>query len=256
MAHLRTLPGIESATPQQINPGGTSYILVAYHGDIAQLAAALGGARLDGRDQSGTVVRIRSGVRQAAGASAATSCTPRQPPPAPQPRSGRQPAAGPQPNEAGPGPDRASARLAAKRGRRPLHRLRRQPRSVRSFPQVEHVAGQGDDPHRAAPLGPDLARAQLRRAGRRAAVRRGRAARRGGAVPRLEPGAGHRPAAGHGRRRGAAGLGAATARPEDPARGHAGDSHRPSRRRAVRGADPAASSPTAGCTFRPTRCAS
>ena len=42
MAHLRTLTGIQSATPQQINPGGTSYILVTYHGDISQLAAALG----------------------------------------------------------------------------------------------------------------------------------------------------------------------------------------------------------------------
>src|SRR5262249_1922878 len=31
MAHLRTLPGIESATPQLINPSGTSYILVKYH---------------------------------------------------------------------------------------------------------------------------------------------------------------------------------------------------------------------------------
>ena len=32
-----------SATPQLINPNGTSYVLVAYHGDIAQLAAALSG---------------------------------------------------------------------------------------------------------------------------------------------------------------------------------------------------------------------
>src|SRR4051812_1068507 len=41
MAHLRTLPGIDSATPQLINPNGTSYVLVAYHGDIAALAGAL-----------------------------------------------------------------------------------------------------------------------------------------------------------------------------------------------------------------------
>ena len=34
MAHLRTMPGIESATPQQINPGGTSYVLVTYRGGI------------------------------------------------------------------------------------------------------------------------------------------------------------------------------------------------------------------------------
>lgn len=60
MAHLRTLPGITSATPQQINPGGTSYVLVQYKGDIGQLAAALS-ARGWVTDFSGTVVRIRSG---------------------------------------------------------------------------------------------------------------------------------------------------------------------------------------------------
>jgi hypothetical protein len=59
MAHLRTLPGIQSATPQQINPGGTSYILVSYKGSIAQLAAALSG-RGWVVDSAGTVVRIRS----------------------------------------------------------------------------------------------------------------------------------------------------------------------------------------------------
>ena len=59
MAHLRTLPGIASATPQQINPGGTSYVLVTYKGDISQLAAALS-ARGWVVDFSGTVVRIHS----------------------------------------------------------------------------------------------------------------------------------------------------------------------------------------------------
>jgi hypothetical protein len=58
-AHLRTLPGIASATPQQINPGGTSYVLVTYKGDISQLAAALT-ARGWVVDFSGTVVRIHS----------------------------------------------------------------------------------------------------------------------------------------------------------------------------------------------------
>jgi hypothetical protein len=58
MAHLRTLPGIDSATPQQINATGTSYILVAYHGDVARLAAALS-ARGWIVDYSGTVVRMR-----------------------------------------------------------------------------------------------------------------------------------------------------------------------------------------------------
>ena len=59
MAHLRTLPGIASATPQQINPGGTSYVLVTYKGDISQLAAALS-ARGWTVDFSGTVVKIHS----------------------------------------------------------------------------------------------------------------------------------------------------------------------------------------------------
>lgn len=59
MAHLRTLPGIESATPQQINPGGTSYVLVAYRGDIASLTAALT-ARGWQTDYSGTVVHMRA----------------------------------------------------------------------------------------------------------------------------------------------------------------------------------------------------
>jgi hypothetical protein len=59
MAHLRTLPGIQSATPQQINPGGTSYILVTYRGDITQLAAALS-ARGWVADVTGTVVKIHS----------------------------------------------------------------------------------------------------------------------------------------------------------------------------------------------------
>ena len=54
----------------------------------------------------------------------------------------------------------------------------------------------------------------------------------------------------------AARLVAATAGPQDPAGGDAGDSDRASRRCAVRGADPAATSPIAGCTFRPMHCAS
>ena len=59
MAHLRTMAGVESATPQQINPGGTSYILITYKGDISQLAAALG-ARGWVVETAGTVVRIHS----------------------------------------------------------------------------------------------------------------------------------------------------------------------------------------------------
>jgi hypothetical protein len=59
MAHLRTLPGLESAAPQQINPGGTSYVLVTFHGDISQLAAALS-ARGWLVSTSGTVLTMRS----------------------------------------------------------------------------------------------------------------------------------------------------------------------------------------------------
>ena len=75
MAHLRTLGGIESATPQQINPSGTSYVLVTYRGNIAALASALS-ARGWIVDFSGTVVRIRA---------AADSPPPIPPPPPPQP---------------------------------------------------------------------------------------------------------------------------------------------------------------------------
>jgi hypothetical protein len=71
MAHLRTLPGIDSATPQQINMAGTSYVLVAYHGTIAQLASALS-ARGWIVDFGGTVVRMRSASDK--------------PPPLPQPK--------------------------------------------------------------------------------------------------------------------------------------------------------------------------
>jgi hypothetical protein len=90
MAHLRTLPGITSATPQQINPGGTSYILVAYKGSIAQLAAALT-ARGWVVDFSGTVVRIHS-----------ASDKPPALPQKPAPSQPQQTAAPPQPQPAPP----------------------------------------------------------------------------------------------------------------------------------------------------------
>ncbi|HET9813593.1 MAG TPA: heavy-metal-associated domain-containing protein [Sphingomicrobium sp.] len=59
MAHLRTLPGIVSATPQLINPSGTSYVLVSYQGTISGLAAALA-SRGWIVEAAGTVVRVRS----------------------------------------------------------------------------------------------------------------------------------------------------------------------------------------------------
>ena len=86
MAHLRTLPGIDSATPQQINPGGTSYILVKYKGDISQLAAALG-ARGWIVETAGTVVRIRSDSDK----------PPAMPPPPAPAQPAPQPATPPQP---------------------------------------------------------------------------------------------------------------------------------------------------------------
>jgi len=61
MAHLRTLPGIDQVIPQSINPSGTSYILVSYHGSGPQLAAALI-ARGWTADSSGTVVRMSGGA--------------------------------------------------------------------------------------------------------------------------------------------------------------------------------------------------
>jgi hypothetical protein len=88
MAHLRTMAGVESATPQQINPGGTSYILVTYRGSIAQLAAALSGRGWI-VDFSGTVVRIHASSDKPP----ALPPPPVQPPPAatppPQPATNR-----------------------------------------------------------------------------------------------------------------------------------------------------------------------
>jgi hypothetical protein len=60
MAHLRTLAGLDSATPQLISPSGTSYILVRYHGSIAQLAAALSGRGWIVETSGGNVVKLKS----------------------------------------------------------------------------------------------------------------------------------------------------------------------------------------------------
>jgi len=80
MAHLRTLSGVESASPQQINPGGTSYILVSFKGNIGQLAAGLA-ARGWITEVAGTAVRIRS-----------SSDKPPAMPPPPAPPAAPQPA--------------------------------------------------------------------------------------------------------------------------------------------------------------------
>jgi hypothetical protein len=88
MAHLRTLPGVEAATPQLINPDATSYVLVSYHGDISQLAAALS-ARGWIVETAGTVIRIHSSSEK----------PPALPPPPQQPA-----ALPPQPRPASPPP--------------------------------------------------------------------------------------------------------------------------------------------------------
>jgi hypothetical protein len=86
MAHLRTLPGVVSAVPQQINPGGTSYVLVQYKGDISQLAAALS-SRGWVVDFAGTVVRMHSNSDKPP----ALPPPPIQPPPAQPPPQTAQP---------------------------------------------------------------------------------------------------------------------------------------------------------------------
>jgi hypothetical protein len=90
MAHLRTLPGIQSASPQQINPGGTSYVLVTFRGDIAQLAAALG-ARGWIVETSGTVVRIKSASNKPPALPPPPVAVPPQSAPPPQPQPATQP---------------------------------------------------------------------------------------------------------------------------------------------------------------------
>jgi hypothetical protein len=98
MAHLRTLPGIHSAAPQQINPEGTSYVLVTYRGDIAQLGSALS-ARGWIVDYSGTVIRLRSSSDRPP---PIPPPPPRFPPAQPQPQPQQQPPP-PQPSSGQPG---------------------------------------------------------------------------------------------------------------------------------------------------------
>jgi hypothetical protein len=81
MAHLRSLPGVQSAAPQQINPGGTSYILVKYKGPLSQLAAAMGARGWVVDLAEGSVLRIHSDAEK---------------PPALPPPPVQQPAAGTQ----------------------------------------------------------------------------------------------------------------------------------------------------------------
>ncbi len=86
MAHLKTLGGVVSATPQLINPSGTSYILVKFNGDIAHLAAALTGRGWTA-EYAGTIVKLKS----------ASGKPPPLPPPPPPPPASAQPPAQPSP---------------------------------------------------------------------------------------------------------------------------------------------------------------
>jgi hypothetical protein len=79
MAHLRTLPGVDSATPQLINATGTSYILVKYHGSIDQLAAGLSGRGWIVETTGGNVVKLKSSSNKP------PALPPPPPPPQPQP---------------------------------------------------------------------------------------------------------------------------------------------------------------------------
>jgi hypothetical protein len=90
MAHLHTLPGVESTTPQQINPGGTSYILVSYKGDISQLAAALSG-RGWVVEASGSVVKIHSDSDKPPAMPPPPVQAPTAPPPQPSTATSAQP---------------------------------------------------------------------------------------------------------------------------------------------------------------------
>jgi len=89
MAHLRTLGGIQSATPQLINPTGVSYVLVTYQGTLSDLVAKLSGRGWIVGTSGGNVLTMRSSSGK--------------PPPLPPPP---QPATPPQPQGAATPPGR------------------------------------------------------------------------------------------------------------------------------------------------------
>ena len=88
MAHLHTLPEVQSATPQQINPAGTSYILVTYKGTLAQLAAALGERGWTVDLTAGSVIKMHSNADKPPSIpQPPTAAPPASPSPSPPPRS-------------------------------------------------------------------------------------------------------------------------------------------------------------------------
>jgi hypothetical protein len=86
MAHLKTLGGVVSATPQLINPSGTSYVLVKFNGDIAHLAAALTGRGWT-VEYAGTVVKLKSANGKPPPLPPSAAPAPVPTPPSPQPQS-------------------------------------------------------------------------------------------------------------------------------------------------------------------------
>lgn len=82
MAHLRTLGGIQSATPQLINPTGVSYVLVTYQGTLGDLVAKLSGRGWIVTTSGGNVLTMRSSSGKP---------PPLPPPPTPQPATPPQP---------------------------------------------------------------------------------------------------------------------------------------------------------------------
>ena len=93
MAHLRTLTGVTGATPQLINPSGTSYILVNYHGSIAQLAAGLSGRGWIVETSGGNVVKLKSASNKPPALPPPPPPVAVQPPPVPQPAATKPPGA-------------------------------------------------------------------------------------------------------------------------------------------------------------------
>jgi hypothetical protein len=93
MAHLRTLTGVTGATPQLINPSGTSYILVKYHGSIAQLAAGLSGRGWIVETSGGNVVKLKSASNKPPALPPPPPPVAAQAPPVPQPAATKPPGA-------------------------------------------------------------------------------------------------------------------------------------------------------------------
>jgi hypothetical protein len=104
MAHLRTIPGVDTVVPIAINPGGISYVNVTYRGDLGGLVSALS-VRGWNVERMGYVLRI-------SGRGPAPPPLPPQPVPQPQP----QPAQ-PQPQAPPPGGTSSAAPAAATQGR-------------------------------------------------------------------------------------------------------------------------------------------